>query len=176
MAQEQKQPIFEYHDESQSEKLARKSKESPFMIIDNVISLSKHSKCRADNAIARSGKAKCDLLNSNIRINIDNAGVYLDNNKKRSKVESGSHIVSRSRPLDLVGVGLSPPLDMAGTNNQMGSSMGCVRPLSLFYSDASADGVEERSLIPRSRSCAQLRRNATMSHAFSCAQLAFIDL
>ncbi|GBP73732.1 hypothetical protein EVAR_103194_1 [Eumeta japonica] len=42
-----------------------------------------------------------------------------------------------------------------------------VRPLSLFYSDASADGVEERSLVPRSRSHPRLRRNATMSHAFS---------
>ncbi|GBP94964.1 hypothetical protein EVAR_27675_1 [Eumeta japonica] len=52
----------------------------------------------------------------------------------------------------------------------------CVRPLSLFYSDASADGVEERSLIPRSRSHARFRRNATMSHAFSCVQPAFIYL
>ncbi|GBP52757.1 hypothetical protein EVAR_27700_1 [Eumeta japonica] len=41
---------------------------------------------------------------------------------------------------------------------------GCVRPLSLLYSDASADGVEERSLVPRSRLHARLRRNATMSH------------
>ncbi|GBP82873.1 hypothetical protein EVAR_55424_1 [Eumeta japonica] len=48
----------------------------------------------------------------------------------------------------------------------------CMRPLSLFYSDASADGVEERSLVPSSR----LRRNATMSHAFSYAQPAFNDL
>ncbi|GBP18951.1 hypothetical protein EVAR_78419_1 [Eumeta japonica] len=39
-------------------------------------------------------------------------------------------------------------------------------PLSLFYSDASADGVEERSLVPLSRSHARLRRNATMSHTF----------
>ncbi|GBP80126.1 hypothetical protein EVAR_55995_1 [Eumeta japonica] len=46
-------------------------------------------------------------------------------------------------------------------------SEGCVRPLSLFYSDTSADGVEERSLVPRSRSHARLRRNATMNHAFS---------
>ncbi|GBP36597.1 hypothetical protein EVAR_34341_1 [Eumeta japonica] len=45
-----------------------------------------------------------------------------------------------------------------------------------FYSDASADGVEEGSLVPRSRSHARLRRNATMSHAFSCVQPAFIDL
>ncbi|GBP64183.1 hypothetical protein EVAR_35572_1 [Eumeta japonica] len=56
------------------------------------------------------------------------------------------------------------------------SRVGCVRPLSLFYSDASADGVEERSLVPRSRSRARLRRNATMSHAFSCVQPALIDL
>ncbi|GBP42930.1 hypothetical protein EVAR_87310_1 [Eumeta japonica] len=40
----------------------------------------------------------------------------------------------------------------------------------------SAGGVEERSLAPRSRSRARLRRNATMSHAFSCVQPAFIDL
>ncbi|GBP07804.1 hypothetical protein EVAR_77995_1 [Eumeta japonica] len=53
---------------------------------------------------------------------------------------------------------------------------GCVRLLSLFYSDASADGVEERSLAPRSRSHARLRRNATMSHTFSYVQPAFIDL
>ncbi|GBP54786.1 hypothetical protein EVAR_87858_1 [Eumeta japonica] len=53
---------------------------------------------------------------------------------------------------------------------------GCVRPLSLFYTDASADGVEERSLVPRSRSHARLGRKATMSHAFSCVQSAFIDL
>ncbi|GBO99573.1 hypothetical protein EVAR_723_1 [Eumeta japonica] len=46
----------------------------------------------------------------------------------------------------------------------------CVRPLSLFYSDASADGVEERSLVLRSRSHARLRRNATLSHAFSWIQ------
>ncbi|GBP44827.1 hypothetical protein EVAR_75695_1 [Eumeta japonica] len=50
---------------------------------------------------------------------------------------------------------------------QNSSRVGCVRPLSLFYSDASADGVEERSLVPRSRSHAQLRRNATLSHPFS---------
>ncbi|GBP30854.1 hypothetical protein EVAR_91595_1 [Eumeta japonica] len=53
---------------------------------------------------------------------------------------------------------------------------GCVRPLSLFYSDASTDGVEERSLVPRSRLHNRLRRNATMSHAFSCVQPTFIDL
>ncbi|GBP37986.1 hypothetical protein EVAR_84974_1 [Eumeta japonica] len=52
---------------------------------------------------------------------------------------------------------------------------GRVRLLSLFYSDASADEVEERSLVPRSRSHARLRRNVTMSHAFSCVQPAFID-
>ncbi|GBP66542.1 Cytochrome P450 4g15 [Eumeta japonica] len=43
-------------------------------------------------------------------------------------------------------------------------------------SDASADRVEERSLVPRSRSHARLRRKATMSHVFSCVQQAFIDL
>ncbi|GBP80902.1 Endoplasmic reticulum aminopeptidase 2, partial [Eumeta japonica] len=47
---------------------------------------------------------------------------------------------------------------------------------SLFYSDASADGVAERSLVPCSRSRARLRRNATIGHAISCVQLAFIDL
>ncbi|GBP23569.1 hypothetical protein EVAR_80184_1 [Eumeta japonica] len=52
----------------------------------------------------------------------------------------------------------------------------CVRPPSLFYPHASADRVEERSLVPRSRSHARLRRNAIMSHAFSCVQPAFIDL
>lgn len=34
MAQEA--PTFDYHEESQSEKLARKSKESPFMVIGKV--------------------------------------------------------------------------------------------------------------------------------------------
>ncbi|GBP41363.1 hypothetical protein EVAR_84706_1 [Eumeta japonica] len=52
--------------------------------------------------------------------------------------------------------------------------LGCVRPMSLFYSDASADALEERSLVPRSRSHARLKRNATMSHALSCVQPAFI--
>ncbi|GBP20781.1 hypothetical protein EVAR_14507_1 [Eumeta japonica] len=47
---------------------------------------------------------------------------------------------------------------------------GYVRPLSLFYSDVSADEVEERSFVPRARSHARLRRNATMSHAFSHEQ------
>ncbi|GBP04701.1 hypothetical protein EVAR_3661_1 [Eumeta japonica] len=51
-----------------------------------------------------------------------------------------------------------------------------VRPLSLFYSDASADGVEERSFVPRSRSHDRLRQNATMSHAFSCVHPTFIDI
>ncbi|GBP61221.1 hypothetical protein EVAR_45239_1 [Eumeta japonica] len=53
------------------------------------------------------------------------------------------------------------------------SRVRCVRPLSLFDSDASADGVEERSLVPRSRSHARLRRNMTMSHAFLCVQPAY---
>ncbi|GBP75741.1 hypothetical protein EVAR_59383_1 [Eumeta japonica] len=61
--------------------------------------------------------------------------------------------------------------------NLVGQSVrGCVRPLSLFYSDASADGVEDRSLVPRSRSHAPFRQNATISHAFSCVQTAFIAL
>ena len=29
----QEKPVFDYHEESQSEKLARKTKESPFMIL-----------------------------------------------------------------------------------------------------------------------------------------------
>ncbi|GBP43605.1 hypothetical protein EVAR_32171_1 [Eumeta japonica] len=41
------------------------------------------------------------------------------------------------------------------------SRVDCVRPLSLFYSDASVDGVEGRSLFPRSRSHAWRRRNVT---------------
>ncbi|GBP04023.1 hypothetical protein EVAR_74790_1 [Eumeta japonica] len=45
----------------------------------------------------------------------------------------------------------------------------------LFDSNASADRVEERSLIPRSRSHARLKRNATMSHALSCVRPAFIE-
>ncbi|GBP33657.1 Protein Wnt-7b [Eumeta japonica] len=49
-----------------------------------------------------------------------------------------------------------------------GEGASCARPLSLFYSDASADGVVERSLVLSSRSHAWLRRNATMSHAFTC--------
>ncbi|GBP56421.1 hypothetical protein EVAR_90092_1 [Eumeta japonica] len=53
-------------------------------------------------------------------------------------------------------------LDDGGCQVMLGLKMGCVRPLSLFYSDASADGVEERSLVPRSRSHARLWR----SHAF----------
>ncbi|GBP80718.1 hypothetical protein EVAR_53086_1 [Eumeta japonica] len=48
-----------------------------------------------------------------------------------------------------------------------------LRLLSLFYSDASADGVEERSLVPRSRSRARLRRNATMSYTFSILRAPF---
>ncbi|GBP91986.1 hypothetical protein EVAR_64145_1 [Eumeta japonica] len=47
------------------------------------------------------------------------------------------------------------------------SRVGCARPLSLFCLDASADGVEERSLIPHSRSHARFTRNATMSHTLS---------
>ncbi|GBP94340.1 hypothetical protein EVAR_63868_1 [Eumeta japonica] len=65
---------------------------------------------------------------------------------------------------------------LPGVDNDNPSSSRCVRPLSLFYSDASADGVEERSLVRCSRSYTRLRRNATKSHAFSCVQTAFIDL
>ncbi|GBP32636.1 Pikachurin [Eumeta japonica] len=63
------------------------------------------------------------------------------------------------------------PVDAVAAND-----VGCVRPLSLFYSDASADGVEDRELVPRSRSHARFRRNATMIHAFLCVDPAFIDL
>ncbi|GBP66975.1 hypothetical protein EVAR_49950_1 [Eumeta japonica] len=55
-------------------------------------------------------------------------------------------------------------------------SLCCVRPLSLFYSDASVDGVEERSRVPRSRAHARLKRKATKSHDFSYVQPTFIDL
>ncbi|GBP75052.1 hypothetical protein EVAR_48732_1 [Eumeta japonica] len=51
----------------------------------------------------------------------------------------------------------------------------CAAAVSLLLGP-SADGVEERSLVPRSCSRARLGRNATMSHAFSCVQPAFIDL
>ncbi|GBP33840.1 hypothetical protein EVAR_20951_1 [Eumeta japonica] len=61
-------------------------------------------------------------------------------------------------------------------NSNLDEVGSCVRPLSLFYSDASADAVKERSLVPHSRSHARLRRNATMSYAFSCTQPAFIGL
>ncbi|GBP54758.1 hypothetical protein EVAR_90042_1 [Eumeta japonica] len=60
--------------------------------------------------------------------------------------------------------------DLKEVLNDLKAAKGCVRPLSLFYSDASADGVEEGSLVPRSHLHAWLRRNATMSHAFSCTQ------
>ncbi|GBP01066.1 hypothetical protein EVAR_2330_1 [Eumeta japonica] len=70
------------------------------------------------------------------------------------------------------------------TSNALVTSLGlqvskisdCEQPLSLFYSDASADTVKERSLIPRSRSHARLRPNTTMSHAFSYVRPTFIDL
>ncbi|GBP79933.1 hypothetical protein EVAR_75305_1 [Eumeta japonica] len=35
----------------------------------------------------------------------------------------------------------------SGSNTLLSSRVGCVLPLSFFYSDASADGVEERSLV-----------------------------
>lgn len=40
----QEKPIFDYHEESQTEKLARKSKESPFMVIGMFI----HYHCTRD--------------------------------------------------------------------------------------------------------------------------------
>ncbi|GBP92258.1 hypothetical protein EVAR_68219_1 [Eumeta japonica] len=52
---------------------------------------------------------------------------------------------------------------------------GCVGPLSLFYSNASVDAVEEILLVPRSRSHARLRRNATMSHAFSATLKRYLE-
>ncbi|GBP21708.1 hypothetical protein EVAR_16257_1 [Eumeta japonica] len=82
-------------------------------------------------------------------------------------ISFGSAIVSFSCLLSI-----STPVSYSGLSSRVGR----VRPLSLFYSDASADGVEERSLVLRSRSHARLRRNVTMSHAFSCAQPAVIDL
>ncbi|GBP15827.1 hypothetical protein EVAR_94000_1 [Eumeta japonica] len=42
--------------------------------------------------------------------------------------------------------------------------------------DRCAIGRSSLSIEPRSRSHALLRRNVTMSHAFSCVQSAFIDL
>ncbi|GBP41899.1 hypothetical protein EVAR_31662_1 [Eumeta japonica] len=60
-----------------------------------------------------------------------------------------------------------PDLYNHKTHQPLHNTYCCVRPLSLFYSDASADGVEERSLVPRSRSHARLKRNVAMSHAFS---------
>ncbi|GBP06404.1 hypothetical protein EVAR_4553_1 [Eumeta japonica] len=50
----------------------------------------------------------------------------------------------------------------------------CAAAVSLLLRP-SADGVEERSLVPRSRSRTRIGRNATMSHDFSCVQPAFID-
>ncbi|GBP75637.1 hypothetical protein EVAR_28849_1 [Eumeta japonica] len=70
----------------------------------------------------------------------------------------------------------SPPRRGPRTAARIVEELCCVRPLPPFYSDASADGVEERALVPHSRSHARLRRNATMSHAFSCVQLTFSDL
>ncbi|GBP48383.1 hypothetical protein EVAR_96422_1 [Eumeta japonica] len=52
---------------------------------------------------------------------------------------------------------------------------GCVRPLSLFYSDASADGVVEiaRSVLSLARSAQAERDNES---CFLCVQPASIDL
>ncbi|GBP35712.1 hypothetical protein EVAR_82646_1 [Eumeta japonica] len=84
-------------------------------------------------------------------------------------------VVKREAGLPKLCVSGTSHVDATESSEPQGT-LGCVRPLSLFYSDASADGVEERSLVPRSRSHAQLRQNATMSHAFPCVPPAFIDL
>ncbi|GBP74614.1 hypothetical protein EVAR_98481_1 [Eumeta japonica] len=50
------------------------------------------------------------------------------------------------------------------------------RAASSHVMNASQADRASLSLIPRSRLHARLRRNVTMSHAFSCVQPAFIDL
>ncbi|GBP12798.1 hypothetical protein EVAR_6122_1 [Eumeta japonica] len=60
-----------------------------------------------------------------------------------------------------------------------GYCCGCARPLGSKEIDASQAerlGRSCLSIVPRSRSHARLRQNATMSHAFSCVQPAFIHL
>ncbi|GBP71192.1 hypothetical protein EVAR_17985_1 [Eumeta japonica] len=81
------------------------------------------------------------------------------------------------RKLLPIGCGAGAPAVALRARN----TLGCVRPLFLFYWYASANEVEERSLVPHSRSHARLWRNATMSHAcvlltFSCVHQAFTDL
>ncbi|GBP31152.1 hypothetical protein EVAR_21590_1 [Eumeta japonica] len=83
---------------------------------------------------------------------------------------------SRTKLKSKTSMGTGSSVKNRNQNRRNSSRVGCVRPLFLFYSDASADGVEERSLVPRSRSHARLRRNATMSHSFFCVQPEFIDL
>ncbi|GBP82968.1 hypothetical protein EVAR_90157_1 [Eumeta japonica] len=83
--------------------------------------------------------------------------------------------VSGMRQRKPVNVSRSPSTDMTLSIEDY-EIIRCVRPLSLFYSDTSADGVDERSLVLHSRSHARLKRNVTMIHTFSCVQPAFIDL
>ncbi|GBP80077.1 hypothetical protein EVAR_22000_1 [Eumeta japonica] len=52
----------------------------------------------------------------------------------------------------------------------------CAAAVSLLLGRIGRWSGRERSLVPRSRSHARLRRNATMSYAFSYVQSAFIDL
>ncbi|GBP19112.1 hypothetical protein EVAR_83425_1 [Eumeta japonica] len=83
---------------------------------------------------------------------------------------AAGQLVSRP-PLSICIKGLSVLMD-AHCDPAQSRPLCCVRPLSLFYSDASVNGVEERSLVPRSRSHARFKQNATMSHAFLyCALL-----
>ncbi|GBP52717.1 hypothetical protein EVAR_43918_1 [Eumeta japonica] len=57
---------------------------------------------------------------------------------------------------------------------------GRVRSLSLFYSDTSADGVEERSLVPRSRSYAwaniyyERTDEYTLTHTYTVKNITFL--
>ncbi|GBP37231.1 hypothetical protein EVAR_35664_1 [Eumeta japonica] len=53
----------------------------------------------------------------------------------------------------------SNPRSDCGRVSRVCKHVGCVRPLSLSYSDASADEVEERSLVPLSRSAQAERDN-----------------
>ncbi|GBP46277.1 hypothetical protein EVAR_30407_1 [Eumeta japonica] len=92
--------------------------------------------------------------------------------KKKRRPDDVNHSVMRKEIYELVSM-LRSGGRFRGRRHVV---RGCVRPLSLFYSDASVDGVEERSLDQRSRSRARLRRNAKMSHAFSRVQPTFIDL
>ncbi|GBP66611.1 hypothetical protein EVAR_50436_1 [Eumeta japonica] len=57
----------------------------------------------------------------------------------------------------------------------------CVNPAQPMAKEIDASQAEHLgrsclSIVPRSRSHARLRRNATVSHGFSCVQPAFVDL